>query len=320
MNKCLIKMYGPVKEVIKFMVNEMNFVSATDNGLQFVAEVNFAQSMRENDELFLQDNYSVAPVSCCEKMEVDVQQFYTQDDEEYDYEYDDVKHLYKFHLIKSGKIYFELYKNFEKEVCFNDKHVSDNMEFMSEFFNYFKTPYNYAVSKELKQRLDAHMAFSFEVYTYGLPVSVFNNWLEKYQVRLVGTYGDENEIVVFDKDFAMLSYVDEVKEENFIFRFDAEKDRLTYMCKLLSHKWADNFKLLQDVCDMLYDLKDAVPFEVDLELKENDGLKGMSKYKYNKFYGNMSSAIFELARTSPNQLAKLYVWLENAHKNFLANK
>ena len=30
MNKCLIKMHGPVKEVIKFMVNEMNFVSATE--------------------------------------------------------------------------------------------------------------------------------------------------------------------------------------------------------------------------------------------------------------------------------------------------
>lgn len=317
MNKCLIKMYGPVKEVIKFMVNEMNFVSATDNGLQFVAEVNFAQSMKETDELFLQDNYSVAPVSYCEKMEVDVQQYYTYDDEDYEYEFDDIKHLYKFHLVKSGKSYFELYKNFEKEVCFNDKHVSDNMEFMSEFFNYFKTPYNYAVSKELKQKLDAHMAFSFEVYTYGLPIMVFNNWLEKYQVRLVGTYGDENEIVVFDKDF---SFSEDVKEENFIFRFDAEKDRLSYMSKLLSHKWADNYNLLQDVCDMLYDLKDVVPFEVDLEIKGTDEMKGMSKYKYNKFYGNMSSVIFELARTSPNQLAKLYVWLENAHKKFLASK
>jgi hypothetical protein len=71
---------------------------------------------------------------------------------------------------------------------------------------------------------------------------------------------------------------------------------------------------------MLFELKDVLPFEVDLELRENDNLKGNSKYKYNKFYGNMSSAIFELARTSPNQLAKMVVWLENAHKNFLANK
>ena len=317
MNRCLIKMHGPVKEVIKFMVNEMKFVNATDNGLKFTAEVNFAQSMKENDELFLKDNYSVTPVSCCEKMEVVVQHYYTCDDDEYDHEYDDVKYLYKFHLIKSGKTHFELYKKFEKEVCFNEKHVFDNMEFMSEFFNYFKITYEYPVSKELKQKLDAHMSLSFEIYTYGLPIMVFNNWLEKYQVRLVGTYGDENEIIIFDKDF---SFSEDVKEENFIFRFDAEKDRLAYMSKLLSHKWADNYNLLQDVCDMLYDLKGVLPFEVDLELKENDNLKGNSNYKYNKFYSNLSSVIFELARTSPNQLAKLYVWLENAHKNFLANK
>ena len=317
MNRCLIKMYGPVKEVIKFMVNEMKFVNATDNGLKFTAEINFMQSMKEYDELFLKDNYSVSPVSHCEKMEVDVQQYYTCEDEDYDYEYDDVKHLYKFNLLKSGKTYFELYKNFEKEVCFNNKHVFDNMGFMSEFFNYFKIPYDYAVNEELKQKLDAHMILSFEIYTYGLPILIFNNWLEKYQVRLVGTYGDENEIIVFDKDF---SFSEDIKEDRFIFRFDAEKDRLNYMSKLLSHNWADNYKILQDVCDMLFELKGVLPFEIDLELRENDNLKGNSKYKYNKFYGNISSVIFELARTSPNQLAKMYVWLENAHKNFLANK
>ena len=52
MNRCLIKMYGPVKEVIKFMVNEMKFVNATDNGLKFTAEINFMQSMKEYDEFF----------------------------------------------------------------------------------------------------------------------------------------------------------------------------------------------------------------------------------------------------------------------------
>ena len=314
MNKCLIKMYGPVKEIVKFMVNEMSFVKATDDGIRFVAQVNFAQSMKENDELFLQDNYSVAPVSLCEKMEVIINQYFTADDEDYEYGYDELRYIYKFNLIKSGGSYFEIYKNFEKGECFNNKHVSDNMQFMSDFFNYFKMTYNYSADKDLKQKMDAHMTFSFEVCTYGLPISVFNNWLEKYQVRLVGTYGDEKEIIVFDKDFVMH---ENVNEEQYLFRFDAEKDRLSYTNKLLTNNWADIYAICQDVCDILYDLKDNVPFNIDLELKdEGQKINGNTKYKYNKFYGNVSNVVFELARTSPNQLAKLYIWLEDAHKAF----
>ena len=59
MNNCVIELRGEVKNIIKFMVENINFVHADNNGVNFTTEINFGKIVRELDEDAMKELYGV---------------------------------------------------------------------------------------------------------------------------------------------------------------------------------------------------------------------------------------------------------------------
>ena len=105
MNKCQVKICGSLKEVMKFMIDNMEFVEVDDKGVKFINVMNFGKTMKESDALFMKEQYSVKPYTPCLKMKVVVgnNEHKLYDDDEY-YE-NPPKNLYEFRVENHGAFY-----------------------------------------------------------------------------------------------------------------------------------------------------------------------------------------------------------------------
>lgn len=320
MNKCQVKVFGNVKEVVTFMIDNMEFLEVDNNGIKFVTIMNFGKTVKESDELFMKEQYGVKPCTPCLKMKMVVTnneyKVYPDEDDYYD---QSSKNLYEFRVENHGAFY-DVYKTYEKNVCFQDEFVRRPKEFMSEFFNYFAQPniFSHEDKKELQEKMKLEAWIEFEFETYDFPLELLNIWYEYYNLSIRSDWADESEFLMY------VRYQEEkndvMKEENYINRASAEQDLQRYTQLLLTHKWANLHNMVTDICDMLYDMKDNFPVKLNLEYKDSDPNKVNhmnNKYKYNALYSNISNTVYSLANSEPFSLARIYTVIDKMHKEFM---
>lgn len=325
-NKCHVRFYGPVKEMLKFMVDNMDFVRVNDKGISFKVGINFSKLMKENDELFMKEQHGVNLYEECNIMKVDVSTEKYRNNDDYDdyFDYDNPpRSMYKFRVENHGG-FFDIYKSYEKEECFHDVFVTKPREFISDFFNYFSQ--GSVNSREefakLQERINMSSVLEIEFSTFSFPLNILNEWKELYNLAIRAHWADENEVLIYAR------YPDELQkeltEDQYIQKISA-KDKLQRYVELLSiFKWLDIHALVQDVCEMLYDMKDNFPVKINLELKDQEDNKPafcVNKFKYNPTYGNISNTIYQLANGEDKfVLAKMYASLVRMHEEFINNK
>ena len=310
MNNCVIELRGEVKNIIKFMVENINFVHADNNGVNFTTEINFGKIVRELNEDAMKELYGV-PVSIPVRyLKVEIHksegEYCGYDEMEDNRPYD----LYDFKIFNVGDIndhYFNIeYKLFDGQ-CFRDHtYVQDKRKFINDFFDKFAGLRK--CRKEDTRVLDDWMWIEFEVPVYDIPVNVTEAWREEYDVCTNVIYSDENKVVKYYR------YPQAGGEVEFTI-ITPENNILRYTEELLHYKWANVHVMFNNFCDMLYEMKDKTPFEIDLEPKE----KGRG-YKYNKFYGDLSQMFYSLARTDYRQLAKIYVTVGKTYDRIFGKK
>lgn len=319
MNKCQVRISGSLKEVMKFMVDNMEFVEVDDNGVRFINVMNFGKTMKESDELFMKEQYSVKPNTPCLKMKVVVgnNEYKLYDDDEY-YE-NPPKNLYEFRVENHGAFY-DMYKTYEKNVCFQDEFVTRPKEFMSEFFDYFTQPNIFSIQekKDLQHKMKLEACADFEFETYDFPLELINLWYDYYNLSIKSNWADENEFLIYTRYQEEKN--DDVKKEDYIIRVSAEQDLQRYTLLLLTYKWANLHNMITDICDMLYDMKDSFPVKLNLEYRDQDSDKVthlINKYKYNTLYSSISSTVYSLANSEVGSLARIYAGLDKMHKEFM---
>jgi len=320
MNKCKVRFHGNVKEVTKFMVDNMEFVEVTDNGLKFIASMNFGKTMVESDELFMKDVYGVKPYAECCNMKIIIynNEFKHYYDDEYDYE-EAPKKIYEFRVENHGS-FFDIYKTFEKSVCYQDKFVSKPKEFMSEFFDYFAQPNISSIQdrKELQKKMNQEASLEIEFEVYSFPLDLLNKWYEYYELSVVANWADENEFLRYTR------YIEDKKdnlpEDRYINKVLAETELERYTQSLLVNKWVNLHEMITHICEMLYDMKDSFPVNIELEYKDSDPDKIAhmnNKFKYNSVYSKISNTVYSLANAEVFTLARMYASLVDMYKKFM---
>ena len=310
MNNCVIELRGEVKNIIKFMAENINFVHVDNNGVKFTTEINFGRIVKELDEDAMKELYGV-PVSIPVKyLKVDVHKSEGDFCDPEEYEDNRPYDLFDFKIYNVGDMndnYFNIeYKIFDGQ-CFRDHtHAQDKRKFINEFFDKFAGLRK--CCKEDMRVLNDWMWIEFEVPVYDIPVNVTEAWREEYDVCTNVIYSDENKVVKYYR------YPQAGGEVEFTL-ITPENNMLRYTEELLHYKWANIHVMFGNFCNMLYDMKDIIPFEIDLEPHE----KGKG-YKYNKFYGDLSQMFYSLARTDYRQLAKIYVAVGETFDKLFDNK
>lgn len=322
MHKCNVRFNGPVKEIMKFMIDNMEFSEVSDVGVKFIVGLDFGKLMKEHDELFMKDQYGVNLKDICINTKVFVsnveyKEYY--DDEYYDYD-ERPKNIYEFEIQNHG-CFFDVTKVYEKEVCFKDEFVKRPKEFMSEFFNYFSlgSINSRKDQDELIRRMNLSSVLEIEFFTYAFPVEILNAWRSKYKLNVRAHWADENEFLIYAR------YQDDpedLSEDKYVQHITAEKSLQRYTEMLCVRKWLDCHAMVIDVCNMLYDMKDNFPVKIDLELKEiPEGevtFNSNNPFKYNVTYGSISNTIYGLANNGDNfTLAKMYAALTKMHETFM---
>ena len=310
MNSCLIRLYGPVKEIVRFMIENMVFAEVEEDGVRFVVKLQFDRSVLEQDELFMKENYSVRPFEYCNKMHVHVD---CMDDYE---EYDDIgpiERLYEFHMRRYGH-HFDVHKEFEKGVCFKCKFVRNPKEFMSEFFNYFSQ--GKANTKEelenLKKIMSYSMMLELEFQTFDLPINILNLWHNNYDISIRSHWANEHEYLIYNV------FEEDGPEGGEVTSIKSDENLQRYTELLLERGWANCKAIIDDICDMLYDTKDNFPTKINLELID-DVKDNVFKYKHNKITSCIFNTVHRLSQSEPFVLARLYARLTDMHKEFLEN-
>lgn len=318
MNKCSVKFHGSVKEIIKFMVDNMEFIEVNENGLKFVTIMNFGKTMTESDELFMRDQYGVKPYEECCNMRVAV---YTQNYKHYDddmcYNYETASEcIYDFKVENHGS-FFDVYKTFEKNVCYQNKFVTKPREFISEFFNYFAQPN--IISREemdkLQEKMKQEATLEIEFKVYDFPLELLNKWYEQYELAVRAYWANKNEFLTYaryadDKNSSMT-------EDQYINKTIAEEELQRYTQLLLVRKWVDLHEMVIHIAEMLYDMKDNFPVSIELEHKIVDDTQSINKFKYNNVYSKISNTVYSLANSEPFVLSRMYASLVEMHNKFM---
>lgn len=317
MNKCYIKITGPAKEIIKFMVENFIFSEVYDNGIHFVTKIDFSKILLENDELFIKENYSVYPLIECSKMNVVAHSSKYEENYEDIMEEEYMNNIYEFKIEQHGQ-YFDIYKTFEKGVCYKETFVNHPKDFMSGFFNYFahNNINSHDELTKLKSKMKQRISMSFEFNVYDMPINILDKWADEYKMYLTAEWASENEFLIYTR------YEDVPKDENKsnIRVISANEKLEVYIEKVLMRGWADAHKMVVSICDMLYDMKDNFPVNIDLQLKpvpEDKPFSSNNRFVYNTTYGKITNVVYNLINSNVYALANLYTGLYNMHKQFL---
>ena len=309
MNNCVIELRGEVKNIIRFMVENMNFVYVDNNGIKFTTDVNFGNIVKEMDDDAMRELYGVPVVTPVKYLEVSVHKSegeYCESEEEYD---DRPYDLYEFRIYNVGDFnerYFNIEYKFLNGQCFRDHtHAYDKRKFINEFFDNF-SGLRKCVKNDMR-KLDDWCWIEFEVPVYDVPVEITEAWRQEYDICTNVIYSDDNRIVKYYR------YPTADKEIDMV-EITPESDILMYTEILLQYKWANLQLMCNNLCDMLYYMKDKIPFEIDLELTEN------GRYKYNKFYGELTNMFYSLNRSDHRQLAKIYVTVGETYDKLKGNE
>lgn len=308
MNNCVIELRGEVKNIIRFMVENMNFVYVDNNGIKFTTDVNFGNIVKEMDEDAMKELYGVPVVTPVKYLKVNINKSegeYGDPDEEYD---DRPYDLYNFKITNVGDFnerYFSLEYKLVDGQCFRDhSYACDKRKFINEFFDNF-SGLRKCVKNDMR-KLDDWCWIKFEVPVYDVPIEITEAWRKEYDVCTDVTYSDDNRVVKYYK------YPMDDKEIDTV-EITPENDILRYTELLLKHKWVNLQLMCNNFCDMLYYMKDKIPFEINLELNEN------GKYKYNQFYSELTNMFYSLNRNEYRQLAKIYVTVGEAYDRLKGN-
>ena len=123
MNNCIIELRGEVKNILKFMTENMNFVYVNNCGIQFTTDINFGYITKEMDEDAMKELYGVPVITPVRYLKVNINKSdgYYEDDEEYDERpYD----LYDFKIYNVGDMN-ERYFNLEYKLTFFNTYFID---------------------------------------------------------------------------------------------------------------------------------------------------------------------------------------------------
>lgn len=309
MNNCVVELRGEVRNIIKFMIENINFVHVDENGVKFTAELNLGRLVKELDDDAMKELYGV-PVSIpVRHLQVNVYKsegaYCSCDEEEDDRPHD----LYDFKIYNVGDLY-DHYFNIEFKIVdgkwFPDhSHTMDKRKFMNEFFDKFSGLRK--CCKDDMKVLDDWMSLEMEFLVYDVPTEITETWRNEYDVCTNVVYSEDGKVVKYYR------YPNCGKEMD-LEVITPESNMLRYTEELLSHKWANVHVMFNNFCHMLYDMKDSIPFDIDLEPNDRGG------YKYNKCYGDLSQMFYSMARTNHRELAKIYVSVGNTYDKMFGKK
>jgi hypothetical protein len=275
--------------MIKFIVNEIKFMSANDMGLKFVTEVKLHECNK-----YIEVN----------KFKVDV---HKQFDGEFDFaDKDDTRpdDIYSFDINRYGDCYVINKKFIYGEYFKPHTIVGNKIEFINQFLNDYSglSPY----SLEDKRKLSDYGSIEIEVWSEDdtLIESVLH-WCKNYNMN--------SDVVEADSDNVYKYYIPSGYEENDceVKILNMENNPRHYLSTLLNHKWIETYKLEVNVLDMLYDLKEKIPFNIQIEQIKTDD--GRVVYKRSELLNKVRSLIYTLSESDTYQLADLYTALKNEH-------
>lgn len=321
MNICKIELRGQVGNIIRFLSDNVNFAKADSKGIRFTNKLLFGKLMKELDNDAMKEIYGVPVANVCNWMSIAVykneRDYYDEDIDCYvgDPDNDDRPHdLYKFKISTYDGKYFNITKDFFRGEYFRENtYVEDKSDFINQFFKDFTElrPYN----KKEMIRLQDWGTLTFEVGVYDIPLEILETWRREYELSVDTLYFDGNKITRCIKHLC--------DEEEFNKREYTEEEQFAdYLGILLDNRWVDLYSIERNLCMMLYDMKDKVPFKIDLEVEDEESrmIRRMGDngpvFKYNLYLTNIKTSVYGLANKNSNmQLVKLYAWVKNAHND-----
>jgi len=302
MKHLIVELRGFAKDIVQFMNDNLNFVTSSENGLTFTSELLFGNIVNQADDISMQQMYGTdARVNC---HQVNVEIYKNMDRYEEELNDDRPVDLYKFSIVDNG-FGVSIKKKFIQGQYFrDDTFVSDRMQFMCDFFKYYSGIQSYEIKE--KRKLDDYAQIELKVMVHELPVDLLELWKEKYQVSTGVLCIDGNEGYYQEYFRHPMDKTEEPK----IKTVNANDEPFLYLKALLEQDLADTYKMGDMLCHMLYDIKDKVPYDIQLEYDAE-----RNHFKYNKAYADITHLVYSLARNDKVQLAKIYVSLCKIYDN-----
>jgi hypothetical protein len=324
MNICKVFLRGQVNNMVRFLTDNVKFAKAGSKGIRFTNELVFGNIVKEMNEEVMREKYGVPVSKVCNWMQIEVykneEEYYDEDNDCYyacnvndDRPYD----MYKFKISTHDGIYFIIHKDFFKGEYFrNNTYETNKREFMNEFFDYYSDLRMCSAKDTL--RLKDYSIVSFEVGVYNIPIDILEKWRKEYELSISAEYFDGETIVKFDR-YMYASGEEEIKTTT----YTEESDIFNYMTLLLNNKWVDLYSIERNLGMMLYDMKDHVPFKIDMEIDDREfpqphlvNLIEGPRFKYNNYFSNIRNIVYSLANNEAKmQLVKLYMGVRDAHND-----
>ena len=183
MKECLIKIDGSVMDIIKFMVDNFNFIEVGKNGIQFTSDIKFGAAVSEMDDDAMRQLYGTDYIAPCKFLHVNINKRYDEVYDEdndcyYDPDFDDRPYdLYSFKIKNYGD-YLSMSKEFVNGEYFKPHtYVNDKIEFMNKFFKEFSNINRYTKDRK-KLKDDAFI--EFKVLVHDNPIELIKVWKEIY--------------------------------------------------------------------------------------------------------------------------------------------
>lgn len=310
MKECVIRLDGNVIDILNFMIDNFKFIEMGKRGLEFTSIINFGASVNEMDNDAMRQIYGTDAMGICRELKVNINKHYGEEYDEdtdsyYEVEPDDRPYdLYSF-TIKNYGDYNILTKEFINGQYFKPHtSVFDKIEFMNDFFKAFS---NLQFKDHKKLNDLGHL--SIKTLVHDDPIELIKKWNERYNLGISMTYinGEKGEILDY---YLNKNLVPENIKPRII---DVDKNAQDYITILLRHELADIGLICDNICDMLYNMKDKLPFDLsDLVYDENNNY-----IKYCRTRSNVTGLVGSLAHKDPHQLSRIYVMLCNTHNKLV---
>lgn len=298
LQECLIKLTGNTKDIIKFMVENMRFVCVGKNGIQFISEISITPNVFVRCNEFKIDIIKGENIVYDEELDSYIE--LTDED-------DRPNKLYSFVIVNDYNYVIIKKSVFRGNYFEPDTIVNDKLDFMSEFFKDFYIE-NRFERKDIRKLTDLAIV-NIKVLTHEIPIDTVESWRKTYNLNTEVEFIDEEkqEIISYTQ------FADDEQEIQFsILNLEEKQDY--YVSRLAKLNMLDIYNVKNVICEMLYSIKDKLPFEVDLEQTDQ------GRFKYNKTICDITSMLHSLSRNDPWQLSKLYFGIANVYSKITGDK